>query len=442
MCSDSRCAPLVRNTRFHDQRKTDYEQPAPQARILQRAASALQPAVRAAWRCAETGGYYEVDLRNDVVRMCCHMMSNDFPEPAIPLDSTKERRILLLISAGCVVPAVLAVLQEFLQAKLGGRGARWQDLVFAAGDWLVLGALTPITYYLGTHFPLRRESWKRALGVHIAGAAGLCIGWSSFGILLGLLLRRYPAVGSLPHAYLSWMLITIPFSFLMYFAVLGCVYAFSYFARAQEHEAFASRLTAQLAEARLGALRMQLNPHFLFNSLNALAVLMREQNIPDALRMLELLADVLRQVLTADQRPQVLLAEELRFLEQYFAIEQIRFSDRLRVHWSIDDRARVAIVPSFLLQPLAENAIKHGITKRANAGRIDISARVVEDHLELSVRDDGVGIGSRYAEGVGLSNTRERLRTLYGEDAALTIKATSEGGTEAVLSVPFRVKTP
>jgi LytS/YehU family sensor histidine kinase len=228
----------------------------------------------------------------------------------------------------------------------------------------------------------------------------------------------------------------------MYFAVLGCVYAFSYFARAQEREAYAARLTAQLAEARLGALRMQLNPHFLFNSLNALAVLMREQNIPDALRMLELLADVLRQVLTADQRPQVLLAEELKFLEQYFAIEQIRFSDRLRVHWSIDDRARVAMVPSFLLQPLAENAIKHGITKRANAGRIDISARLVEDRLELSVRDDGVGIGSRYAEGVGLSNTRERLRTLYGEDAALTIKANAEGGTEAVLSIPFRAKTP
>jgi two-component system LytT family sensor kinase len=368
------------------------------------------------------------------------MMSDNVNRHVIRSNSAKQRRILLLISAGCVVPAMLAVLQEYVQEKLGGRAAIWQDLVFQGGDWLVLGALTPITYYLGTRFPLRRESWKRTLGVHVAGAFGLCIGWASFGVLLGLLLHHYPAVGSLSHAYLSWILITTPFSFLMYFAVLGCVYAFSYFAQAQERKAYAARLTAQLAEARLGALRMQLNPHFLFNSLNALAVLMREQNNPDALRMLELLADVLRQVLTADQRPQVLLAEELKFLEQYFAIEQIRFSDRLRVHWSIDDRARVAMVPSFLLQPLAENAIKHGITKRANAGRIDISAYLVEDHLELSVRDDGVGIGLGYAEGVGLSNTRERLRTLYGEDAALTIKATAEGGTEVVLSIPFRVE--
>jgi LytS/YehU family sensor histidine kinase len=228
----------------------------------------------------------------------------------------------------------------------------------------------------------------------------------------------------------------------MYFAVLGCVYAFSYFTKAQEREAHAARLTAQLAEARLGALRMQLNPHFLFNSLNALSVLVREQNTPAALRMLELLADVLRHVLTADQRPQVSLADELGFLEQYFAIEQVRFSDRLRVHWSIDDRARAAVVPSFLLQPLAENAIKHGITKRADAGRIDISARLVEDHLELSVRDDGAGISSHYAEGVGLSNTRERLRTLYGDDATVTIKATPEGGTEVILTIPFRVETP
>jgi signal transduction histidine kinase len=374
--------------------------------------------------------------------MYCHMMSNNFPQSAFPLNSTRELRILLLISVGCVVPATLAVLEEFLQAKLGGRVARWQDLVYAAGDWLALGILTPIPYYLGTRFPIRRKHWKRELGAHFAGALGLCIGWASFGVLLGSLLHRYPAVGPLSQAFLSWTLITIPFSFLMYSAVLGCVYAFSYFARAQEREAFAARLTAQLAEARLGALRMQLNPHFLFNSLNALAVLMREQNIPDALRMLELLADVLRQVLTADQRPQVLLADELIFLEQYFAIEQIRFSDRLRVHWSIDDRARVAMVPSFLLQPLAENAVKHGIAKRADAGHIDISAHLVEDHLELSVRDDGVGIGSRYAEGVGLSNTRERLRTLYGEDAALRLKANAEGGTEAILSIPFRTEMP
>jgi LytS/YehU family sensor histidine kinase len=227
----------------------------------------------------------------------------------------------------------------------------------------------------------------------------------------------------------------------MYFAVLGGVYAFSFFSQAQEREADAERLRAQLAEARLGALRMQLNPHFLFNSLNALSVLVRDENIRGALRMLELLGDVLRQVLTASQPQQGLLADELRFLEKYFAIEQVRFSDRLRVYWSIDPRAREGLVPSFLLQPLAENAIKHGIAKRGDAGRIDISARLIQDQLELSVRDDGVGIGSSYAEGVGLSNTRERLRTLYGDGATMSIRAAPGGGTDAILRIPFRVAT-
>jgi two-component system, LytTR family, sensor kinase len=356
--------------------------------------------------------------------------------------SLADPRLLLLISVGCLVPAVLALFQEYVQARLGGRAPRWQDLVFSASDWLFLAVLTPIPSYFGTRFQFRSERRTLALAAHIVGAVAFCLVWSAFGLGLGWLLHRYPAVGPLWPAYLNWALITTPFSVLMYFGVLGCVYAFAYFVQIQEREAYAERLTAQLAEARLGALRMQLNPHFLFNSLNALSVLMREQNISGSLRMLELLSDVLHQVLSADQRQQVLLADELQFLEQYFAIEQVRFSDRLRVNWNIDKRARLAYVPSFLLQPLVENAIKHGITKRADSGRIDISARVLGDRLELSVRDDGVGVKSSYVEGVGLSNTRERLGTLYGNDGSLTITPTAEGGTEAILHIPFRPKTP
>jgi two-component system, LytTR family, sensor kinase len=368
---------------------------------------------------------------------------SDTLDGQIPRKSpTIDRRLLLLISAGCLIPAVLAMFQEYLQARLGGRTPRWQDLVFSSSDWLFLAVLTPIPSYLGTRFRFRPGRRSLALAAHILGAAAFCVIWSGFGLGLGWLLHRYPAVGPLWPAYLNWTLITTPFSVLMYFGVLGCVYAFSYFVQVQEREAYAARLTAQLAEARLGALRMQLNPHFLFNSLNALSVLVREQNITGSLRMLELLSDVLHQVLSADQPQNVSLAEELKFVEQYFAIEQVRFSDRLRVHWNIEDRARLAYVPSFLLQPLVENAIKHGIAKKADAGRIDISAKVIGDHLELSVKDDGVGLKPAYAEGVGLSNTRERLRTLYGNDASLTMTPAAEGGTEAILHIPFRSKTP
>lgn len=368
------------------------------------------------------------------------LMSETFDRQIPRKSSMVDPRLLLLISAGCLVPAVLALLQEYVQARLGGRDPRWQDLVFLASDWLFLAVLTPIPSYLGIRF----QVWRRTLtlAAHIAGAVAFCLIWSAFGVGLGWLLHRYPAVGPLWPAYLNWTLITMPFSVLLYFGVLGCVYAFSYFVQIQEREAFAERLTAQLAEARLGALRMQLNPHFLFNSLNALLVLVREQNVAGSVRMLELLSDVLHEVLSADQRQQVLFGDELKFLEQYFAIEQVRFSDRLRVNWNIDERARLAYVPSLLLQPLVENAIKHGITKRADSGRIDISAHVLGDRLELSVRDDGVGVKSSYAEGVGLSNTRERLRTLYGNDGSLSITPTAEGGTEAILHIPFRPKTP
>ena len=137
---------------------------------------------------------------------------------------SRERRVWLLIPAACVVPAMLDVLQAYMQAKLDGRSARWQDLVFQGSEWLFLGTLTPITYYLARRFPLRRERWKRSLAAHVLGALVLCIGWASLGVLLGLVLHRYPAQGRLPHDYVSWILTSVPWSVFMYFAVLGCVY--------------------------------------------------------------------------------------------------------------------------------------------------------------------------------------------------------------------------
>ena len=355
------------------------------------------------------------------------------------MDRPKERRIWLLISAASVVPAALGVFQAYMQARISGDAPRWQDLAFEGGEWLFLGALLPITYHLGQRFPFRRAQWKRSLIVHMGGALALCVAWASLGLLLGLLLDRYPAMGNIPRDYVSWILISIPWSVFMYFTVLGCVHAVAYFNEAREREAHAARLATQLAEARLGALRMQLHPHFLFNSLNAVGVLVRDHNTVAASRMLERLGDVLRQVLRTDLPHEVTLAEELGFLEQYLAIEQERFSDRLRVHWSIEDRARAALVPSFVLQPIVENAIKHGIAKRADAGRIDIAARIVDGYIELSVRDDGVGMSAtQAAEGVGLSNTRERLRTLYGDDASLTLSTPPGGGTEVTVRIPLR----
>ncbi len=259
--------------------------------------------------------------------------------------------------------------------------------MFQGTEWLFLGALTPITYVLGRRFPITRDRWPSAVAVHFAGAALLCLGWASLGVLLGNLLGRFPA-----DNYLSWLLTSIPWSVFMYFTVLGCVHAFAYFLEARERDAQASRLAAQLAEARLSALRMQIHPHFLFNTLNAIAVLVREHQTATATRMLELLGDMLRQVLAADRQNEVPLSTEVAFLEQYLAIEQIRFADRLQV--TVDDRRHRAVrARPYLRAAAARGERGQARGHAARSWRPDHHRRACgDDRLELMVEDDGVGM--------------------------------------------------
>jgi signal transduction histidine kinase len=346
----------------------------------------------------------------------------------------------LLIAAAAFVPAILSALDGYLQSRLAGsRRVPWPNVIFSSSEWLFLAALTPIVIVLARRVPLRRDRIGRIAAIHAIGALLLCVGWASLGILFGWLLKTFPWQGHFGRDYLSWISTSVPWSVVMYFAFLGCVYAFTYFAEAREREAQQARLSAQLAEARLGALRMQLNPHFLFNSLNALAVLVRDQKTHDASRMLERLGAVLRQVLQGEKRHEVPLSDELRFIEQYLAIEEVRFSDRLRLVWSIDPSVRDALVPEFILQPLVENAIRHGVAKRSEAGTIEVAASAVGDRLVLSVRDDGPGYREEQAEaGVGLANVRARLETLFDRAARLELRRGESGGTIATIEMPLR----
>ena len=352
----------------------------------------------------------------------------------------KTRPYWLLVAAACVVPAVLNSFTSYMNSRLrGGGSANWGDVIFSGGDWLFFGALTPITFALARRFPLRREAVGRTFAAHLAGAVALCVGWASLGVLLGLLLHRYPAQeGDLLRGYVSWVLVSLPWSFFLYILVLGCAQAFAFYREARERESQQARLAAQLAEARLGALRMQLNPHFLFNSLNAITVLVRDGRTRDASRMLELLGGVLRQVLQSDRRQEVTLEEEIKFVEQYLAIEQVRFSDRLEVRWSIEPALRDALVPGFILQPLVENAVRHGVAKRSEAGLIEVSARESGGDIVLSVRDNGPGFAPASGVGVGLANTRARLETLFGDAGRLEVVNAEGGGTNATVRFPLR----
>jgi LytS/YehU family sensor histidine kinase len=201
----------------------------------------------------------------------------------------------------------------------------------------------------------------------------------------------------------------------------------------------AARLEAQLSEAQLGALRMQLNPHFLFNSLNAITVLVRDGDTIAASRMLELLSEVLRQVLRSEPGHETALADELDFIGRYLEIEKVRFSDRLRPRIEADPGIAWAAVPRFILQPLVENALRHGISRRSDAGLLEVNAAREGNELVLRVRDDGPGLqtDAKPAAGVGLLNTRLRLEALYGERGRLEIVDAAGGGVIVTVRLPY-----
>jgi LytS/YehU family sensor histidine kinase len=224
----------------------------------------------------------------------------------------------------------------------------------------------------------------------------------------------------------------------VYFAVLGVEHAARYFVEARERETQAARLSAQLAEARLGALRTQMQPHFLFNSLNAITVIVRDRDTATATRMLEQLGDMLRRVMRSDRPQEVTLAEELEFVRQYLAIEEVRFPDRLRPVFDVDPGLMSAAVPEFLLQPLVENAIRHGLARRVGATllRIPRARRRRSDHLGDGRRPGPEGTAEEPPEGVGLGTTRERLATLYG-DRATRAHPTPEGGATVIVRLPW-----
>ena len=315
-----------------------------------------------------------------------------------------------------------------MQGRLGSREpATWRSLVWEGGDWLLCAVLTPAVFWAGRRFPLRRETLARRLPVHLLGAVLFCVAWSGGGLLLSTALFHSTPYGS---GGLSWIFTTLPFGTAVYFAVLGVQHAVVYFLEARQSE-------TQLAEARLGALRMQLQPHFLFNSLNAITVIVRDRDTATATRMLEQLGEMLRRVMRRDRPQEVPLAEELDFVRQYLAIEQIRFSDRLRPVFAVDEGVLRAAVPDFLLQPLVENALRHGLAKRVEATLLKIEARREGDDLVLAVIDDGPGPAA--GEGVGLGNTRERLATLYGARARLDLGRSAEGGAVATVRLPYHV---
>ena len=312
--------------------------------------------------------------------------------------------------------------------------------------WLPWAVATPLIAGLGREYPLQQLRpvlhWVRHL---FAWAA---VGLSSAMWQAGLERWLNPWAnadppGSFLRLWLDRFYNGLLASTILYATVLIVTHLLDSRERLAEQRAETARLNEQLSKAQLEALRRQIEPHFLFNALNAIAGLVREQRNEAAVGMIAGLSDFLRRVLKESSRQQVPLGEEVEFLQRYLEIEKVRFGERLQLSVDVPGEFLAAEVPSLILQPMVENAVKHGISKRAQGGAIRIRAFRSDGMLTLSVYNDGPGLDSNgYADasGIGLANMRTRLESLYGSRFELQMKNQEPGGVEALVSVPWQTE--
>jgi sensor histidine kinase YesM len=324
-------------------------------------------------------------------------------------------------------------------------------LVWELPYWLLWAGLAPVVFLFTRRFPIDRERWLRNSLLHIVACVALTIAHRAIYLILGWLLHvaAYQNLTSIPDLYSSDILFNLPTGFMSYGTIFLISYVIDYYRRHQEEELKISRLKTELAEARLQvteaqlqALKMQLHPHFLFNTLNSISALL-DEDAEAADQMLARLGDFLRLTLENSGAQQVTLQEEIEFLRCYLEIEHVRFHDRLTVNMQIEPETLEARVPNLILQPIVENAIRHGIVSRIAPGKIEISASVTGDALQLRVKDNGPGLGqvegghAIVKEGLGLANTRARLAQMYGSAHRFEMSDAPEGGLQVTLTIPF-----
>lgn len=298
-------------------------------------------------------------------------------------------------------------------------------------DWYLWALFVPLIVWLAWRFPIERGAWRRPLMLHIVAGFGIALAKIGLDVTVGR-----PLAGLDPRPFFS----SLRFSFhpnLMTFAVLlGLTHGVLYYRRFRDRELRASRLEARLAGAELQVLRMQLHPHFLFNTLHAIGTLMH-RDVDAAERMLTRLSDLLRVTIERAGSNEVPLRQEIEFLDRYLEIERTRFADRLEVALEAEPGTLDLPVPHLVLQPIVENAIRHGIAPRARGGRVDVRAQQRNGWLELTVRDDGLGLSASKAkpDGVGIANTRARLEQMYGRDHRFEIRDADGGGVEVTIAI-------
>jgi two-component system LytT family sensor kinase len=318
------------------------------------------------------------------------------------------------------------------------------ELRIYLAQWWVWGLLTPFIMAVDRRLPFTGKELARRVVVHL----GLSVVFTEIYFYLFTALRAALGVETwsslnlrnlFSPSVLGWQI----WCWMVYWIIAGALQAYSYYQRYLGSELRLERLEHSFAEARLNSLRMQLDPHFLFNALNTISSHV-ERDPKLTRRMIERLGDLLRLSLESKDKQEVPLVEELQFLEHYLAIQKIRFGSQLRVEMQISPEVRFALVPSLFIQPLVENAIRHGISRRAGGGKITVQAVSENGRIEIRVLDDGVGLplgwSMESSAGLGLSITRERIAGLHPNgDSRFLVRNREEGGTAVEISLPLRL---
>jgi len=324
--------------------------------------------------------------------------------------------------------------------------AFWPTLVIGVSDWYLWAALTPGIIWLAHRYSLYQNQWVKNIFVHLV--CNLVLSFFVLALTVPLFLWLCPSCREPTFSFWPWFNTKLNIYMILYFwiywAILGTILSTQYYRQFRDRELKASRLETQLALAQLQMLRMQLHPHFLFNTLNAISALLHK-DADKADIMIARLGELLRTTLESAGTQQIPLRQELEFIQPYLEIEKARLGDRLKVRLDIDPEAMDAPVPNFVLQPLVENAIRHGIAPLARVGWLDIRAHRENGMVRIEVEDNGPGLspeqqaGERagtFRAGVGIANTRARLQQLYGSHYQFEMKNRTTEGLTVTLLIP------
>jgi signal transduction histidine kinase len=349
--------------------------------------------------------------------------------------------IVLLVATALTLLSTTLAWQVTL--AMGRPVSRWTLVLLNGAYWFVWAAMTPAIVWLSQRFRFERNGLTRAVAVHLP--AVVVFSFVHVATMQAVQARIARSSGR-PFAWWpevqSALLRTFDWEMMTYWAIVGLSHALLYYREARQRALRAAQLEAKLAEAQLATLQQQLQPHFLFNTLHAISTLMH-RDVDAADRTLTRLGDLLRMSLENIGRPDVPLKSELDFVAKYLEIEQTRFADRLIVTFDIEPDTLDVLVPTLLLQPLIENAIKHGVARKAGAGHVGIQARRDGDKLRLEVRDDGQGLTedalTALQKGLGVSTTRARLLHQFGADFRFEFHRQVEG-LKVVIALPLRME--